>query len=91
MWENIVATSLVCGILLLFFSILNYFIRRNQYNKSKKYFDILDRKTKVGAKVILLNGIVGQIISIDNDFISIKIAPNVIISCVRFSIKQIIE
>lgn len=91
MWDSIVASSLVCGVFILLFWILSWLLQRYQVKKSKQYFEQLQNSTKIGAKVILLNGIVGVIKSIDEQFIELQIAPNVKITCVRFSIKQVIK
>lgn len=91
MTKEIFNTSLVVlgfiAILVLIIQLVNY---RN-VKKQKEHFENLHKDLKVGSKVILTDGIYGQVTKLSDDYVMLRVAKDVEIKVSRFSIQEIVK
>jgi len=78
-------------IILVLFSIAFYsLIIRNQVNKNRKHKELLS-SLSIGNGIVTSFGLLGQIVKIENQYVSLEISQNVIVSIEKHSISQLLS
>jgi len=90
-WDNIFASSMVVAAFLLAL-VLFYFISTFLgLKKRRKYIQEFQESLKVGKKVLFGGGIVGKIVKMDDEYLTVEINKDNNISVSRYGIQEIIE
>lgn len=77
------------GILLFFFAIFYLLIWRPQAKRAKEHRNLVSSLAK-GDEVVTNGGMLGKIADLDEQFISVKVADNVVVKYQRQAISQVL-
>lgn len=91
MLADIAVTSLVLLAFVSIFILISQIISHKNLNKKKKYFEDLHKNLKPGKKIMLTDGIYGEVISLKEDYVIVSIAKDVEIKVSRYSISEILN
>jgi len=91
LWDNILASSIVVAAFLVALLIFYYITTYIGLKKRRKFILEFQEKLKVGKKVMFGGGMVGKIIKMDDEYLTVEInkGNNAIVS--RYGILEIVE
>ena len=87
--QSVAAMVQTYGMPIVLIAIFYFLLIRPQQKKAKEHQVLLDALKK-GDQVITASGVHGKIISVNDDVVSLEIAPNVVIKIVKSHIASVI-
>lgn len=85
---------LVSMILIVFVGLtlgIYYLFTRKTYKKQREHFEQLHLNLKAGSMVEFSNGLIGEVIKVEDEFCDIKIKSGGVIKVSRFAITKLID
>lgn len=90
-WKVVLITSVVLIVFIIVILLIVYLFNQKSVSAQKKHFAKLHKDLKVGRKVIVLNGIYGEVSRVDEETIDLKIKTGQIMEVSRFAVSEILE
>lgn len=92
---NIVTLILLVSIILIVFVGVTlgiyYLFTRKNYKKQREHFEQLHLNLKAGNMVEFSNGLIGEVIKVEDEFCDIKIKSGGVIKVSRFAITKLMD
>ena len=93
--DNIFSLVLLISIVIIVFVIVTlgvyYIFTRKNFKQQKEHFEQLHLHLKAGQVVEFSNGLIGEIVKVEDEFCDIKIKSGAIIKVSRFAITKLMD
>lgn len=93
--ENIFSLILLISIVIIVFVIVTlgvyYIFTRKNFKEQKEHFEQLHLNLKAGQIVEFSNGLIGEVVKVEDEFCDIKIKSGAIIKVSRFAITKLMD
>lgn len=89
-WKTVLITSIVIIIFVFCGLLIVYLFNRKNMKAQKKHFADLHKNLKVGKKVMVLNGIYGEVSRVDGETIDLKIKTGQVMEVSRYAVSKIL-
>lgn len=90
-WMSILSASIALIILITLAVIVYYFVNLKGMKKRRGHFEKLHQSLHKGQKVIFSNGLYGEVHSVTDQTVDIKVKSGAIMTVSRFAISEIIK
>lgn len=90
MWDNIVASALVIGVVIVVYGLIHMKLQVTHRKEAQTYYKQMQKRIKESEWVVLMGGIKGQIVKIEDAEIHVRIAENTVIHCLRESVQRVL-
>ncbi|WP_204249490.1 preprotein translocase subunit YajC [Vagococcus silagei] len=91
MWQNILYTSIAIIIIIIVTLGIFYLVNMKNLKAQKAHFKDLHQNLKVGDRVLVLNGIYGEVAKISDEIIDLRLKSGQLMEVSRYSISKIIK
>ena len=88
--EMILNSSLVFVIFFIAFGLIYLLVSILQLSKRKKVLAKMHMDMKVGVEVMFSNGLIGEIVSLDEEFAHIRLDKNCVVKVSRYAITAVL-
>lgn len=92
---NLVTLILLVSMILIVFVGLTlgiyYLFTRKNYKKQREHFEQLHLNLKAGNIVEFSNGLIGEVVKVDDEFCDIKVKSGAVITVSRFAITKLMN
>ncbi|MGO3838412.1 MAG: preprotein translocase subunit YajC [Vagococcus sp.] len=91
MWENILYSSIALIIIIVFIAVVMYVINLKNLKAQKSHYKSVHENLSIGKKVIVLNGIYGEVAKVNQDTIDLRLKSGQLMEVSRYAVTKIID
>ena len=90
-WMNVLTSSIVVVAFIVVFLAIYAISSASGMKKRRQYVKKFQESLKPGKKVVLTGGLVGKIVKMGEEYLTIEIAKGLTVSVSRFGVQEVVE